>query len=70
LGYLRNHWDAFGLFLTDGRMPLDNNEVEQLRKRVAVGRKNWPFVGAVESGSRAATLMTIVSTAVRNDLDA
>jgi transposase len=69
LGYLRNHWDALGLFLTDGRMPIDNNEVEQLMKQIAVGRKNWLFVGSIAGGSRAATLLTIISTAVRNDLD-
>jgi transposase len=70
LGYLRNHWNALQVFLSDGRLPIDNNDVEQLMKQVAVGRKNWLFVGSVEAGVRAATLLTIVSTAVRNDLDA
>lgn len=69
LGYLRNHWGALELFVTDGRMPIDNNEVEQLMKQVALGRKNWLFLGSLEAGRRAATLLTIVSTAVRNDLD-
>lgn len=69
VGYLRNHWDALQVFLADGRLPIDNNDVEQLMKQVAVGRKNWLFVGSVEAGVRAATLLTIVSTAVRNDLD-
>jgi transposase len=54
---------------TDGRMPIDNNDVEQLMKQIAVGRKNWLFVGSVEAGNRAAILQTIVSTALRNDLD-
>jgi transposase len=69
LGYLRNHWSALGVFVTDGRLPIDNNDVEQLMKQVALGRKNWLFLGSVEAGVRAATLLTIVSTAVRNDLD-
>lgn len=69
VGYLRNHWTALNVFLTDGRLPIDNNDVEQLMKQVAVGRKNWLFVGSVEAGVRAATLLTLVSTAVRNDLD-
>jgi len=38
-------------------------------KQIALGRKNWLFVGSVAGGERAATLMTIVSTAIRNDLD-
>jgi hypothetical protein len=69
LGYLRNHWDPLQLYLTDPRMPIDNNEVEQLMKQIAIGRKNWLFVGSVAAGERAAHLMTLVSSAIRNDLD-
>ena len=69
LGYLRNQWEALMLYTTDGRMPIDNNDTEQLMKQIALGRKNWLFVGSVAAGCRAATLMTIVSTAHRNDLD-
>jgi hypothetical protein len=69
LTYLRNHWDALQVFVTDGRMPIDNNDVEQLMKQLAIGRKNWLFLGSIEAGRRAATLLTIISTAVRNDLD-
>jgi transposase len=69
LGYLRNHWDPLRLYLTDGQMPIDNNEVEQLMKQVAIGRKNWLFVGSVAAGERAADFLTLVSSAVRNDLD-
>lgn len=69
VSYIRNHWDALNVFVRNGRLPIDNNDVEQLMKQVALGRKNWLFVGSVEAGARAATLLTIVSTAVRNDLD-
>lgn len=69
LGYLRNHWDALNVYVRDGRMPIDNNDVEQLMKQVALGRKNWLFLGSLEAGQRAATLLTIISTALRNDLD-
>ena len=69
LGYLRNHFEPLQLYLTDGRMPIDNNQVEQLMKQVAVGRKNWLFMGSVAAGERAADFLTLVSSAVRNDLD-
>jgi hypothetical protein len=69
LTYLRNHWDPLRLYLSEGRMPIDNNEVEQLMKQVAIGRKNWLFIGSVAAGERAADLLTVVSSAVRNDLD-
>jgi hypothetical protein len=69
LGYLRNHWAPLQLYLTDPWMPIDNNETEQLMKQVALGRKNWLFVGSVAAGERAADLLTLVSSAVRNHLD-
>lgn len=67
--YLRNHWDALRLYLGDGRLPIDNNDVEQLMKQVAVGRKNWLFIGSVAAGERTADFLTLVSSALRNDLD-
>ena len=69
LGYLRKQWDALQVYLGDGRLPIDNNETEQLMKQVAIGRKNWLFVGSVAAGERAADFLTLVSSAVRNDLD-
>ena len=38
-------------------------------RQVAIGRKNWLFIGSVDAGYRAADLLTLVSSAVRNDLD-
>ena len=69
LGYLRNQWDALQVYLIDGRLPIDNNQAEQLMKQVAIGRKNWLFLGSVAAGERMADLMTLVSSALRNDLD-
>jgi transposase len=69
LGYLRNHWEPLQTYLSDGRIPMDNNEVEQLMKQVAIGRKNWLFIGSMAAGDRAADFLTLVSSAVRNDLD-
>ncbi len=69
IGYLKNNWDALLLYTTDGRLPIDNNETEHLMKQIATGRKNWMHIGSLAAGVRAANLMTIISTAARNDLD-
>jgi transposase len=69
VNYLNNHWEQLQLYTTNGLIPIDNNDVEQLMKQVAVGRKNWMFVGSPAAGDRAATLLTLISTAHRNDLD-
>ncbi|MGA0041194.1 MAG: IS66 family transposase [Pirellulales bacterium] len=68
--YLRNQFDHLIVYLDDGLLPIDNNETEQLMKQVALGRKNWMFIGSVAAGYRAADLMSLVSSAARNDLDA
>ena len=68
IGYVNNHWDALQLYLSNGAIPIDNNDAEQLMKQVAIGRKNWLFIGSVAAGGRAADLMTVVSSAIRNDL--
>jgi hypothetical protein len=34
LKYLRNHWLALNEYVTDGRLPIDNNWVERLMKTV------------------------------------
>ena len=69
VAYVNNQWDALQLYLTHGGIPIDNNDAEQLMKQVAVGRKNWLFIGSIAAGGRAADLMTLVSSALRNDLD-
>jgi transposase len=69
LRYLRNHWPALNVYVGDGRIPIDNNSVEQLMKQVAMGRKAWLFVCSVAGGEQSARLMTLVSSARRHDLD-
>ena len=67
--YIRNHWEALNAYTRDGRVPIDNNAVEQLMKQVALGRKAWLFMGTVEAGERSAKMMTLVSSARRHDLN-
>ena len=69
LQYIRNHFDELKRYLNDASIPMDNNETEQLMKQVAVGRKNWLFAGSVKGGERSAGFLTLVSSALRNDLD-
>jgi hypothetical protein len=39
------------------------------RARIAVGRKNWLFIGSLRAGIRNASLMSLVASALRQDLD-
>ena len=50
-------------------MPIDNNDVERDLRRIAVGRDNWLFIGSPQAGERTATILTIIASAHRHDLD-
>lgn len=62
--YALNNWQALCLFLTDARIPLDNNASEQALRIAAQGRKNFLFVGNEEAGHNLAALYTLVMTAI------
>ena len=69
VGYMRNNWEALKRFLSDGRLPIDNNEAERNLRRIALGRKNWMFVGSRAGGDRTAVILTVIASAHRHDLD-
>ena len=61
--YILNQWDRLQVYLTDGRLEIDNNLVENAIRPVALGRKNYLFAGSHDSARRAAIVYSIVSTA-------
>ena len=67
--YTLKQWKPLGRFLEDVRVPLDNNASEAALRRVALGRKNFLFVGNDESGERLATLYTLVATCEANGVN-
>ena len=48
-----------------GFLAIDNNVAEREMKRIAIGRKNWLFVGSPQGGHTAAVLMSFTSTCGR-----
>jgi transposase len=60
--YAMNQRRELGRFLDDARVPLDNNASEASLRRVALGRKNFLFVGDVHAGMSIAGLYTLVAT--------
>ena len=50
------------LFLTDGKLHIDNNLVENSIRPVAIGRKNYLFAGSHEGARRAAMLYSLLGT--------
>ncbi|MFX0541988.1 IS66 family transposase [Roseovarius sp. S4756] len=50
LTYIHNHWEGLQTFLTDGRVEIDNNCVENLIRPITLNRKNALFAGHDEGG--------------------
>ena len=47
IDYILKRWDAFTLFLNDGRVCLSNNAAERALRGIALGRKSWLFCGSI-----------------------
>ncbi|WP_131727631.1 IS66 family transposase, partial [Thalassovita autumnalis] len=56
-------------YLSDGRLELDNNTCERTMRPVALGRKNYLFMGSVGGGSAAAIAYTLMETCKLNGVD-
>jgi hypothetical protein len=64
--YTLNQWEALNRYLEDGELSIDNNASERAMRPVAIGRKNWMFVGSMPAGRRAAVLMTLIASCKAN----
>ncbi len=67
--YALNRWDAFCLFLEDGRVAIDNNPAERAMRPIGIGRKNWLFAGNDAGGETLARAMTLIESAKLSGLD-
>ena len=67
--YVLDQWPVLLRFVTDGRLEIDNNLVENSIRPTALGKKNWLFFGADKAGDRGAILYTIVESCRRRGLD-
>ncbi len=64
--YTLNQWAALNRYVEDGELNIDNNISERTVKPIAIGRKNWLFVGSVPAGHRAAILMSLIASCKSN----
>lgn len=69
LDYSLKRWVALTRDLDDGTVPIDNNQVENQIRPLALGRSNWLFAGSLRSGKRAAAIMSLFQSARMNGHD-
>ena len=67
--YARNNWKALNVYTINGRLTIDNNLSERTVRALAIGRRNWQFIGSEPAGYRMAVLFTIMANAKRHHLE-
>ena len=69
LAYAAKRWGDMLNYFADGALEIDNNWVENKIRPVAVGRKNYLFVGADHGGERAALFYSFMATCKANGVN-
>jgi hypothetical protein len=67
--YTLSRWSGLTLFLKYPELELSTNFSENSMRGIAIGRKNYLFMGADSGGQRAASLYSLIGTAKPNGLD-
>jgi transposase len=63
MGYTTNQRQALYRYTTDGRLEIDNNIAENAIRPLALGRKNFLFVGSPRGGKACAMALTFLQSA-------
>lgn len=69
VAYLLKNWLALTRYLEDGDLSIDNNRTERSLRGIAIGRRNWTFLGSDRGGRTMAILRSFVSSCELNKID-
>jgi hypothetical protein len=67
--YCVNNWTRLERFLTDPKIPLDNNITERGIRPIAVGRKAYLFMGSAQGGKNAAIFYSLIESCAMKKID-
>jgi len=69
IAYTLSNWKALTRYCEDGGLEIDNNGAERSLRGIAVGRRNWTFLGSDNGGRTAAILNSLIATCKRTAID-
>jgi transposase len=69
VAYVLKNWIALTRYLEDGDLSIDNNRTERSLRGLAVGRRNWTFLGSDRGGKTMAILRSFVGSCELNKID-
>lgn len=67
--YPLNRWAAMIRYCEDGLLEISNNLVENALRGVALGRRNWMFVGSIKGGDASALFYSLAETCRLNGVE-
>ncbi len=67
--YALKYWDRLCMFLTDGRLEIDNNLTEQEIKPLVMARKNFLFSDSIDGAKALCLHFSLIRTAKKHGLD-
>lgn len=67
--YLNNQFTKLSVYLTNGKLAIDNNKAENHIRPIALGRKNWLFATSTDGANALANWYSIIETAKANNID-
>jgi transposase len=69
IGYMHQQWDKLNVYITDGRLCIDNNLIENSIRPFVIGRKNFLFCDTVAGAKSSANLYGLIETAKANGIE-
>jgi transposase len=69
LQYVLPRWDGLVRYCENGALSIDNNLSERMVRPVAIGRKNYLFMGSDKGGKAAAILYSMMASAKANQAE-
>jgi transposase len=67
--YTRNNWTALNQYAQHGQLTIDNNAAERALRGIAIGRRNWLFLGSDRGGRAAAIHFSLIASCLRNNVE-
>lgn len=67
--YSYARWDALSAYLYDGNLLIDNNQIENAIRPLAIGRKNYLFAGSHNAAQRAAMIYSFFAICKKHSVN-
>lgn len=69
IAYALPRWKGLGAYTQHGQIEIDNNQIENTIRPLAIGRKNFLFAGSHQAAEMTAAMYSFMATCKKNGVD-